>query len=144
MLRGSCAVCRQEDIAINADGAPHGLHDYSFRHREALRERRREEKRRREAARVAHESMGVPPPFPPEHCRGERCAFHERHDVTGEPIGAACGKAATQVIFWKNGRFSPGCGQHGLKSLAADAVPLVLCVHPIDPAIVAEAHEVVP
>lgn len=75
------------------------------------------------------------PPFPPENCRDETCAHHELHDPeTEEPIGAACGGAVTQVIFWKDRRYSPSCEQHGLDALDEDARARVVCIHPIKPA----------
>jgi hypothetical protein len=76
-------------------------------------------------------------------CSDETCANTDRWDEnTLEPVGPECGRTPTQVIFWKDGRYSPACGQHGLSALDADVVVSVLCVHPIEPAIVVDATEV--
>ena len=83
-----------------------------------------------------HDFRSIPPPFPPEHRRGDTCIHCDRFDPETEaPTGPACGRLATQIIFWKDQRYSTSCGQHGLKALDPDALHLVLCVHPIEPAI---------
>ncbi len=83
--------------------------------------------------------IDIEPPFPPEQYRGEKCIHHDTFDPdTEDPMGKACGREATQVIFWKDGRFSLSCGQHGFLALDADTRSLVLCVHPIEPPIVVE------
>ncbi len=54
------------------------------------------------------------------------CAFREEHDpVTLEPLGPACGKPATQIIYWRDGRASPACDEHGMSALDDDARALV-------------------
>lgn len=71
------------------------------------------------------------PPFDPAQCRGEKCSYTKSFDhETGEPRGPQCGRAATQVIFWRDRRFSPSCESHGLRALDADTIDKVLCVHP--------------
>lgn len=78
-----------------------------------------------------------------EQCRGERCAFHATHDPeTEEPTGRRCGKVATQVIVWRDGRLSTSCGQHGAKALDDSASALVLRIEPIEPAVDVTAVEV--
>ncbi len=76
------------------------------------------------------------PPFDPATCRGDRCEYRASFDPeTEEPKGRACGRAATQVIFWRSRRFSPSCGMHGFRALDDSARAEVFCVHPIEPAI---------
>lgn len=75
------------------------------------------------------------PPFDPETCRGEACYTPSFDSESLAPMGPECGKVATHVVFWKDRRFSPSCGAHGLRVLDADTLDLVLCVHPIEPAI---------
>jgi hypothetical protein len=60
------------------------------------------------------------------------CAHHESFDPeTLEPRGPACGKPATQELYWHDGRVSPSCPEHGMKALDADARALVVRVtHP--------------
>lgn len=79
-------------------------------------------------------------PFPPEQCRGDKCVFRAQHDDEDQPVGAACGRAATQIIFWDDNRFSPSCGQHGWPALDAHARERVLCIHPIEPPIEAQSE----
>lgn len=54
------------------------------------------------------------------------CTFREAHDPeTLEPLGPACGKAATQEIYWHDGRVSPSCSEHGMRALDKDTRALV-------------------
>jgi hypothetical protein len=54
------------------------------------------------------------------------CAFREAFDPeTLEPVGPACGKPATQELYWHDGRVSPSCSEHGMRALDKDAHPLV-------------------
>lgn len=49
------------------------------------------------------------------------CAFREAHDPeTLEPLGPACGKPATQELYWCDGRVSPSCAEHGVRALDED------------------------
>lgn len=74
----------------------------------------------------------TPPPFPPERCRGEKCSHTPGHNhETDKPEGPECGREANQVIYWRDGRASPSCEEHGRSSLDPSALPLILCVHPI-------------
>ena len=74
----------------------------------------------------------VKPPFPTKRRRGDTCQHGIHYDPeTLTPLGDRCGRPATQIIFWKDKRYSPACSDHGAKALDADAIALVLCIHPI-------------
>lgn len=41
------------------------------------------------------------------------CDFRYDHDpVTDRPRGVCCGKTATHVILWEDGRYSRACADH--------------------------------
>lgn len=68
-----------------------------------------------------HMGGGVPP------VNGEVCTFRYGHDpATLSPKGRACKAAAVEAIFWKDGRTSVACQQHGFAALTHDAKALVL------------------
>jgi len=60
------------------------------------------------------------------------CAYRENYDPeTFEPMGPACGRRATQEIYWNDGRVSPSCPAHGMRALDPSARALVKRVtHP--------------
>jgi len=59
----------------------------------------------------------------------ENCEYRSDFDpATEEPRGPACGAIASQVILWRDGRFSPACDAHGLAALDPDARKLVSAV----------------
>lgn len=60
-------------------------------------------------------------PVTMDSIRDEVCWFDPE---TGDP---RCRRPATQLIFWKDGRYSPSCGKHGFAHMDAD----VLSVYPI-------------
>jgi hypothetical protein len=54
------------------------------------------------------------------------CAYRASYDPeTLEPMGAVCGKPAMQELYWKDGRVSPSCSEHGMRALDDDARALV-------------------
>jgi len=55
----------------------------------------------------------------------ETCAFAFVHDDDLNPVGPLCGRQATQVIYWVDGRWSPSCDQHGYSALEPMAKALV-------------------
>jgi hypothetical protein len=58
------------------------------------------------------------------------CAFRESYDPeTLEPVGPACGKPAMQELYWRDGRVSPSCFEHGMGALTGDARALVVRVY---------------
>jgi hypothetical protein len=58
------------------------------------------------------------------------CAFRESHDPeTLAPVGPACGKPAMQELYWRDGRVSPSCSEHGMGALDDDARALLHRVH---------------
>lgn len=62
----------------------------------------------------------------------ERCKFHATYDqITDEPTGTECGRVATHMIRWKDGRFSTSCKRHGIESLDRYARALVKSFGPI-------------
>lgn len=59
----------------------------------------------------------------------ERCVYRDAFDPqTLEPIGPECGASATQTIYWKDGRVSTACRDHGIEVLAPSALALVAAV----------------
>ena len=59
----------------------------------------------------------------------ERCVYRADWDPeTLEPRGPECGAEATQTIHWKDGRYSPGCEEHGLEALVPSALHEVAAV----------------
>lgn len=57
------------------------------------------------------------------------CAHHDSFDPeTLEPTGPACGKPATQELYWCDGRVSPSCAEHGTETLDDDARAMVVRV----------------
>lgn len=63
------------------------------------------------------------------------CEFCFDHTEDLSPSGPACGKPATQIIHWVDGRWSPACDQHGYCALDQLAKGLVARV------ILADYHE---
>lgn len=54
------------------------------------------------------------------------CEFRDAFDpATLEPVGPACGQPATQVILWRDRRYSPACAEHGVAALDPEARALV-------------------
>ena len=62
----------------------------------------------------------------------ETCAFAFEHDEDLSPVGPLCGRPATQIIHWVDGRWSPGCADHGLAALDSLAQSLVARVEPLN------------
>lgn len=58
--------------------------------------------------------------------RGPVCCFHEEHDSNGDLAGEPCGRAATRVLVWNDGRFSWSCDQHGKEVLNDEAKSLLV------------------
>lgn len=57
------------------------------------------------------------------------CAHHDSYDPeTLEPTGPACGKPATQELYWHDDRVSPSCDDHGIQALDVVARALVIRV----------------
>jgi len=56
---------------------------------------------------------------------GMTCEFRAEHAEDLSPVGPGCGKPATQVIYWADGRWSPACDQHGYSALDQLAKKLV-------------------
>jgi len=61
------------------------------------------------------------------------CAHHDSFDPeTLEPTGPACGRAAMQELYWRDGRVSPSCADHGKAALDDDARAMVVrVVYPV-------------
>lgn len=67
-----------------------------------------------------------------EKFRDDVCLYVDDFDpVTIEPTGTRCGKPATEVIVWNDGRCSPACGEHGFTILTAETRLLVFSVQPL-------------
>jgi hypothetical protein len=47
----------------------------------------------------------------------EMCEFRKEHAEDLSPVGPACGREATQIIHWADGRWSPACDAHGFSVL---------------------------
>jgi hypothetical protein len=64
----------------------------------------------------------------------EVCTFRYDHDpATLAPRGRACKMTAIEEIFWKDGRTSVACKDHGVDALTDDAKAEVLRVAPLAP-----------
>lgn len=64
----------------------------------------------------------------PAQC-GHTCAYRAAFDPeTFEPVGPACGKPATQELYWLDGTVSPSCPDHGMRALDDDARALIVRV----------------
>lgn len=61
----------------------------------------------------------------------ETCVFTFDHDDDLSPVGPRCGRPATQVIYWVDGRSSTACADHGLDALVPEARALVARVEPL-------------
>jgi hypothetical protein len=63
----------------------------------------------------------------------EICQYRTEHEPgTLKPLGPACGKPATRMIHWQDGRMSPCCSDHGSNALTEEALKLVVKIEPID------------
>lgn len=60
------------------------------------------------------------------------CEYRPDHDMVRDvPVGPRCGQAATQVLYWRDGRYSPACAAHGTSSLDPEARVMVAKVGPV-------------
>ena len=62
----------------------------------------------------------------------ETCVFRFEHDEDLSPVGPACGRPATQLIHWVDGRSSTACELHGFCALDPSAHELVERIEPLD------------
>lgn len=53
------------------------------------------------------------------------CDFCKEHTEDLTPVGPVCGRPATQVIHWADGRLSLSCDWHGFSALDPLAKMLV-------------------
>lgn len=59
---------------------------------------------------------------PREDVMRETCTFRYDHDpATRAPKGRRCRAAAVEVIYWKDGRNSVACRNHGVDALTPEA-----------------------
>jgi len=57
------------------------------------------------------------------------CTFCSKHANDLSPdVGTMCGRPATQIIYWRDGRWSLACKRHGYSVLNQMAKKLVLRV----------------
>lgn len=62
----------------------------------------------------------------------EICQYRSDYDPKSlRPLGSACGKSATRMIHWRDGRMSPCCEDHGSNALPEETLKLVVKIEPI-------------
>jgi hypothetical protein len=61
---------------------------------------------------------------------GDTCDYHDDHDEEDQPRGNRCGRPATKVIYWRDGRWSPGCDEHAAE-IGREVPELVRSIDPL-------------
>jgi hypothetical protein len=60
----------------------------------------------------------------------DTCGYHDDHDELDRPRGNRCGKPRTQVVDWRDGRWSNACDEHAAE-IAREVPGLILRIRPI-------------